>query len=650
MSHPGESSAVSTPEPTRSVAMTPGTAVEDDSQSILTMEHRGPRSFTVAKAVVEEALTKPYDRNAADPVYRSLRIYSLDPAEGRVLGRTATIRIPYEPLAERRLQGEVFEVDPKDYANGRDYAPALLNDHKVLLENGYAPSPSEPRFHQQMVYAVCTTVYAAFRTALGRVVSWSFPRGGLTQQRRLMLRPFALDRANAYYDKQEGTLNFGYFEAEKNVPAPYLPCGVVHTSLSHDIIAHEVTHALLDALRSRFDVPTRADVPAFHEGFADLVAILQHFSYSEVVEEGLSASRGDLRRSRVLWDLATQFGQTAGGGTALRTGLDTVGGYGKPKLFNPTDEEHVLGSVLVSSVFEAFTRIYNLKVARYLRAATGGSGVLPEGRVQSDLLGILAEEAAQLAAQFLRMCIRAIDYCPPVDLEFGEFLRAVITADYDLVPDDPWGYRSAWIEAFGRRRVFPRRVPTLSMDALLWHPPDIGITKIENLTFARLKFAGDPGQPASGKELRRQAKALGEFVTRPENLDAFGLAREGDAKLKGDPVGPPRVHSIRSSRRVGPDGQVVFDLVAEVIQTRRSRDVTSGAEFDFYGGSTIILGPDGEVRYIIAKGVTGAERLEEQRRFIATRGEQYWRREGNWRNPRADLFQYMHRRASLGGP
>ena len=46
------------------------------------------------------------------------------------------------------------------------------------------------------------------------------------------------------------------------------------------------------------------------------------------------------------------------------------------------------------------------------------------------------------------MCIRALDYCPPVDITFGEYLRAIITADCDLVEDDRLRYRVAFVEAF----------------------------------------------------------------------------------------------------------------------------------------------------------------------------------------------------------
>ena len=67
---------------------------------------------------------------------------------------------------------------------------------------------------------------------------------------------------------------------------------MICTALSHDIIAHETTHALLDGLRSSFMDPTNVDVPAFHEGFADLVALFLHFSYADVVERAIREWRG----------------------------------------------------------------------------------------------------------------------------------------------------------------------------------------------------------------------------------------------------------------------------------------------------------------------------------------------------------------------
>ena len=53
------------------------------------------------------------------------------------------------------------------------------------------------------------------------------------------------------------------------------------------------------------------------------------------------------------------------------------------------------------------------------------------------------------------MCIRALDYLPPVDVTFGEYLRALITADFDLVADDRYNYRVAFIDAFRTGALLP---------------------------------------------------------------------------------------------------------------------------------------------------------------------------------------------------
>src|SRR5262249_43219744 len=64
-----------------------------------------------------------------------------------------------------------------------------------------------------------------------------------------------------------------------------------------------------------------------------------------------------------------------------------------------------------------------------------------------------------------------LDYCPPVDLTFGEYLRALITADMDLVPEDQLRYRVAFVEAFRRRGIYPSDLRTLSEDSLRWARP-----------------------------------------------------------------------------------------------------------------------------------------------------------------------------------
>ncbi len=70
------------------------------------------------------------------------------------------------------------------------------------------------------------------------------------------------------------------------------------------------------------------------------------------------------------------------------------------------------------------------------------------------------------------MCIRALDYCPTVDITFGDYLRAVITADLDAVKNDKLGYRTAFMEAFRKWNILPADMRTVSEQTLAWNQPD----------------------------------------------------------------------------------------------------------------------------------------------------------------------------------
>jgi hypothetical protein len=97
----------------------------------------------------------------------------------------------------------------------------------------------------------------------------------------------------------------------------------------------------------------------------------------------------------------------------------------------------------------------------------------------------------KLAEQFLNICIRAIDHCPPVDLRFGEYLRAMLTADFDVVPEDGHGYRDKLIKSFRRRNIAIDHVLDLSQESLRWGSPMSREDSIPGLRFRDLRFEDD---------------------------------------------------------------------------------------------------------------------------------------------------------------
>jgi len=178
------------------------------------------------------------------------------------------------------------------------------------------------------------TTIKNFEAALGRKVQWAdrfIPNekdpSVLKESvfvRRLRVYPHALRQSNAYYNPLKKSLLFGYFPAQPANPQLQLPGGTVFTCLSHDIIAHETTYAILDGLHRRYIEPTHPDTRAFHEAFADLVALLQHFTFPEVLKHQIAKTRGDLGAQNLLGQLAQEFGKAIGSYGSLRDAIGST--------------------------------------------------------------------------------------------------------------------------------------------------------------------------------------------------------------------------------------------------------------------------------------------------------------------------------------
>ncbi|HEY7409605.1 MAG TPA: hypothetical protein VII13_02625, partial [Vicinamibacteria bacterium] len=226
------------------------------------------------------------------PATRPLQVYAFDPSLGRRHGNHMTVWVSHEAGARLRPGPRSDRVAVIDYdaSNDRYYQPVDLDDDDILIQNGLPPSEFDPRFHQQMVFAVASRTIEVFDTALGRRVRW------LRQRRPLRVFPHAMQEANAYYDARQHALLFGYFSATSGEAGASLPGQTVFSCLSHDIIAHETTHALVHSIRRHYMQPTNLDTLAFHEAFADLVALFQHFTFKEALLDHVLRTAGVLFR------------------------------------------------------------------------------------------------------------------------------------------------------------------------------------------------------------------------------------------------------------------------------------------------------------------------------------------------------------------
>ena len=234
------------------------------------------------------------------------------------------------------------------------------------------------------------------------------------------------------------------------------------------------------------------------------------------------------------------------------------------------------------------------------------------------------------------MCIRALDYLPPVDVTFFEYLRALITADYDLITDDRLKYRVAFVEAFRRRGIYPLNLDTstadvprtLSADTLRWQGFDI--TKFSKTVQEELKkqyggvieglkqyadaclYLEDRGklfEATRGKRLDLQYKLRGTFKAVPAFARELGL----------DPEQKFEVHELRGATRVSADGRHVPQIIVALTQLRRvPADKASGTpSFMFRGGSTLVVDLlRSQLKYRIVKNIKSRNRERRTSTFI----------------------------------
>lgn len=621
-----------------------------------------------AAAVPEARPIAEKEIKLADPPFRRIRCYAVDPSFSTRLETVGlnevVLKVKWEtlkgtedakqvsepaqnPSVENEFTGEYLRVEDVD-ASGAVHALVNLNDPRLLAQDGWPPSEGNPQFHQQMVYAVAMKTIEHFERALGRRVLWRAERDGKPQfMGQLIIKPHALEEANAYYSPQEVALKFGYFEAAADDPGDHVPGSRIYACLSHDIIAHETTHAILDGMHKKFNEATNPDVLAFHEAFADIVALMQHFTIPEILEDVINRTRGNLESESILGQLAVQFGRAVGGRGALRDAIGKVNKDGSwtrrepnPSDYANTLEPHARGALLVASVFDAFLAIYKTRTADLLRIYTGGTGVLPAGAIHPDLVHRLALEASKSAGHVLSICIRALDYIPPVDITFGEFLRGLITADADLVEDDRYHYRVAFIESFRKRGIYPLDLDTLSVDTLRWQgvslfdafKKDTAISELleKNLSalLAQLKQYADICSyiPTRAKLYEATCGQLDEVKGKLVEIFAALKAKSDDAwkefgKLIGvDPAQEFDLAELRRLIRVGPDGQRLPQIVIALTQKQKI-DVEGATEPQFfYGGATLIVDlASGKIQYTIGKRINSNSKIKGETREERTR-------------------------------
>lgn len=535
-----------------------------------------------------------------------MTVVAQDPTVRRRNGRilTAAVRVPRQRL-EPGPAGSRFQVVDYDASTGGLAEPAVLTEAGDDGRTDYCDRfgkitnkriIEDPGFHAQNVFAIASRTLAAFESALGRRLPWAF--GG----HQLFLVPHAFVEANAYYSDADRALLFGYFSGRD---------GRILTCLSHDVVAHETAHAVLDGLRHRFLEPSLPDQAAFHEALADVAALLSVFSISDVVKhsfgEGDAEGRLDaaaVTASALQQSLPLVLGEQLGGALlGSRGGLRRSAGLEPPADWRTSpmwEESHRRGEVLVAAVLDT---LIGLWVARL-------KPLVHDGRVDRDRV---CEEGAKAAEHLLRMCLRSIDYLPPVDFDFEDFVGAALLADAEVSPDDQYGYRDALAASFLRLGVgLPAGDRIVDLAQVAPAP------RYHGLNFTAMRTDAD---------------------------EVFRFIWENCAWLGVDPGLYTHVESVRPSVRVGPDGMVVSEAVAdyvqlldasaaELVELARGWAAEEGSTEDIvlpplvapdtpvqvFGGGVLVFDQFGRAKYHIRKPLTDWRRQMQRLQYLARTG------------------------------
>lgn len=505
---------------------------------------------------------------------------------------TTEVEIPAEELS-RGPRGYRVHVVDYDTTTGTLYMPRKYESQRgevypdpykeIIARDGVASLLQDPQFHQQNVYAIVMRILTRFEFALGRRIPWGF------DGHQLYVAPHAFADPNAFYSEHDQSLMFGYFQAPESGER-------IFSCLSHDVVAHETTHALLDGLRRRYTDPSSPEQAGFHEGFADIVALLSVFSLPEVVSYLLGVKKeetvpaplinvDDLTKEKLqaaFCDVAEQMGRGLSGirgnrKGALRNSLDipplkSDEPLNKYLTQEDFQEPHRRGELLVAAMMTTFLEIWVRRIEQ-LKAG---------GRQELDRQ-LVVTAGAHTADHLLTMAIRAIDYAPPTDIQFCDFLSALLTADCETVPDDSqYHYRKTLLASFRRYGITPSSKagedgtwPTLDDSHLIYERTHL-------------------------QSLMNEPDEVFHFLW--ENRYVLDLTRNARTT----------VQSVRPCLRVGPDGFFLRETVADYVQrmTLRAEELESltinipdgmppRQEVTLYGGGVLIFNEFGRLKYHI---------------------------------------------------
>ena len=206
--------------------------------------------------------------------------------------------------------------------------------------------------------------------------------------------------------------------------------------------------------------------------------------------------------------------------------------------------------------------------------------LLESAEREVDLARVI-EEGVKAAGHLLTMYIRSLDYCPPVELEFDDFVAAVLVADEELAPDDTYEYRQILEVAFARFDI--------KAGEKLY-----GISASTPLSY----------RGTNANALRSDRTEISRFIW--QNADVLDIDRRWYTE----------VVDVSPVTRTGPDGLLLNEVVATYVQQLEApkewlvaqqlngaSELPNKAVLRMFGGGALVFDQFGRLRLHHAKSL-----------------------------------------------
>ncbi len=368
----------------------------------------------------EGALTQPIELEDAyfldGPISRRVAILDFDPETGALLPGAKLL--PADGAIRR------YDIDLDD--------PTAIDT---------------PEFRAVMVFGTINKTIQMFEDPhiLGREIRWAFDGP------QLLVVPRAGEWRNAFYERDSRSLQFFFFDHQGKR---------IYTSLSEDIVAHETGHAILDGVVPDLYDAITPQALAIHEAVADLIALVRAMENAKLRDKILKSPSWSIEQSNDFTALAEEFGTALSQGRThyLRNAFNS-------KSLDPAagddavsgTEPHDLAQVLTGALYAVLVNRY--RAFKQQNDAAGMDEIPARGKA----LGTAAQ-------RFERFVFRALDYLPPGDITFADFVRAVIAADKAAYPDATHDTDRRVLREEALTRRIAEDKAELEVDVLFDHP------------------------------------------------------------------------------------------------------------------------------------------------------------------------------------